>query len=570
MKTMSLWKQVLILSLLSLVLGVINNLRPDIAIEWVRDWPAYSSVLQPEKPADQKKPEPAEAQQAEPAQGETEPPAQASQADRAEATMSMLFGNAQVTDIGLDQALNLYTFAKDETLWIDARDPELFAEGHIQNAVLCYLYEKNTYLPELEATIAERNPTALVVYCKGADCTDSHVLAEDLFAMGNSNIFVYTGGFNEWYQAGHPIAGNLADAEAEPESAVAEQVAAEEPVFDAEAAEAAMAALFANAGQVTDVELEMAHDLFRYAKDETLWIDARDAALYAEGHIKGAVLCHLYEKNTYLPELEATIAERGPTALVVYCKGADCTDSHVLAQDLFAMGHSNIFVYIGGFNEWYQEGYPIEGALAAEEAAATQTVGAEVKPRERTLEIKPPGMYLEHVLRDMIPFVLGMFLVIGWRYFSTRNLWIILASIFVGGFFIWAAWSKIENPFLFAKNIWNYDVVPGQLINISALWLPMLELLAGLCLIFGVFRRGSSTIMSGLLLIFIIAVSYNVLRGHEFDCGCTSTGTLFTDIYLEGWNSKYLLLLRDFGLLAMSVMGFSLAKKEAKSGLFSL
>jgi rhodanese-related sulfurtransferase/uncharacterized membrane protein YphA (DoxX/SURF4 family) len=557
MKEMSLVKQIIVLSLLSLVLGLANNLRPEIAIQWVRDWPVYSEVMEKNLAPESEKTETGAIAAAE--------SAPVSEAERAEKTMSMLFGNAQVTDIGLQEALNLYTFAKEETLWIDARDAELFAEGHIEGSVLCYLYEKNTYLPELENTIAERQPTALVVYCKGADCTDSHVLAEDLYAMGHTNIFVYTGGFNEWYQAGHPIGGALAESTSQSAdlAATSESTPAEGD-FDAAAAEASMNLLFENAGQVSDINLETAYNLFRYAEAETLWIDARDAKLFAEGHITGSVLCYLYEKNTYLPELENTIAERAPTALIVYCKGADCTDSHVLAQDLFAMGHSNIFVYTGGFNEWYQAGYPIEGTLAEQEAAGTTDV-AQAKPKPRELEIKPKGMYLEHVLRDLIPFFFGMMLIIGWRYFSTRDLWIIISSMFVGGFFIWAAWSKIENPFLFAKAIWNYDIVPGQIINISALWLPMLELLAGVCLIFGFLRKGSSTIISGLLIVFIVAVSYNVLRGHEFDCGCTATGTMLTDLYLEGWDSKYLLLLRDVGLLAMSVIGFSMAKSTKQT-----
>lgn len=562
MKDLGVFKQVMILALVSLVLGAFNNLRPQIAIDWVRDWPTYSSVLKMAEETEVPKPQTPYEAEAEVAQ--TEVPA-ISETERAEQAMSLLFSNAQITDIDLQAAVDLHQFAKAETLWVDARDAELYGEGHIEGAVLCYLYEKNTYLPELEATIAERQPNALVIYCKGADCTDSHVLAQDLFNMGHSNIFVYTGGFNEWYQAGHPIEGNLA--QNEPQQTVAEGQT-DQPEFDPATAESTMNLMFGNVGQMTDINLDTAHDLYRYAQAETLWVDARDPELYAEGHIEGALLCHLYEKNTYLPQLEAAIAERQPNALVIYCKGADCTDSHVLAQDLFNLGHNNIFVYTGGFNEWYQEGFPIEGSLAQQalaDSAGEADAEAAAQKRRELLNIKPPGMYLEHVLRDLIPFFFGLLLIIGWRHFSTRNLWIMLASMFVGAFFVWAAWSKIENPFLFAKNIWNYDIVPGQLINISALWLPMLELVAGVGLMFGLMRKGSSTVISGLLLIFIIAISYNVLRGHEFDCGCTSTGTFFTDIYLEGWNSKYLLLMRDFGLLAMSVMGFSMAKASSKS-----
>jgi len=171
-------------------------------------------------------------------------------------------------------------------------------------------------------------------------------------------------------------------------------------------------------------------------------------------------------------------------------------------------------------------------------------------------EEKPPGMYLEHVVRDILPFVLGLIMALGWKRFSEHKGTMIAASIIVGGFFIWAALPKIATPLEFAKNIWNYDIAPGAVINLSALMLPAFEIVCGLALVFGLMRRGSGLIVSILLVIFIVAVSFNVLRGHEFNCGCTATTTMFTDAYLTGWNDKFTLILRDLGLLVMSWMAF--------------
>ena len=307
--------------------------------------------------------------------------------------------------------------------------------------------------------------------------------------------------------------------------------------------------MISNNFEVTDIGLKTAKLFHRYGRDFTLWIDARSPELYEAGHIAGAVLCHLYEKNTYLPVLEEEIANRQPISLIVYCKGADCTDSHVLAQDLFALGHENIFVYTGGFDVWHQAGLPIEGELSAAVDESGET-GA------KTAAEKPAGMYLEHVVRDMVPFLLGLFLLITWRRSERRRGMMLTAAIFAGAFFIWAAYPKIANPFLFAKNIWNYDIAPGAIINLSALILPMVELTAGLAMVTGFFRRGGSLIIGLLLIVFILAVGFNVLRGHEFNCGCTSTATMVTDIYLAGWNEKIALLLRDFGLLIMAALAF--------------
>jgi len=47
-------------------------------------------------------------------------------------------------------------------------------------------------------------------------------------------------------------------------------------------------------------------------------------------------------------------------AIVTYCAGRTCEDSHNLAQLLLAFGYTEINVFIDGFPGWESEGYPIE------------------------------------------------------------------------------------------------------------------------------------------------------------------------------------------------------------------
>lgn len=305
--------------------------------------------------------------------------------------------------------------------------------------------------------------------------------------------------------------------------------------------------------QITDIGIKTAQNFHKYAKDFTLWIDARSPELYEEGHIEGALLCFINDKNSYLPDIEARIAELQPLALIVYCKGADCTDSHHLAEDLFAKGYENIFVYKDGFDHWHEAGLPIAGTLADAPAPSTSETTASVTPEPAA---EKQGMYLEHVLRDMIPFVLGLVFLIGWKKSRRSKKVAVFSAIFVGLFFIWAAFPKVMQPFAFAKSIWNYDLLPGSLINLSALGMPMLELFAGLALIFWVFRKGGGLVTAGLLVLFILAVGFNMLRGHEFNCGCTSNKVYLTEMFLSGWNEKITLILRDIGLLVMSALTF--------------
>ncbi len=96
-----------------------------------------------------------------------------------------------------------------------------------------------------------------------------------------------------------------------------------------------------------------------------------------------------------------------------------------------------------------------------------------------------------------------------------------LASRWILGLtFIYASYNKILLPADFAKIIYGYDLFPHALINLVAIILPFLELVAALALIIGVYPRSAVSIVNALLVAFIILLSVNLIRGHEFDCGC--------------------------------------------------
>ena len=129
-----------------------------------------------------------------------------------------------------------------------------------------------------------------------------------------------------------------------------------------------------------------------------------------------------------------------------------------------------------------------------------------------------------------------------------ENSWLELAARWILGLtFIYASYNKIFFPSDFAKIIYGYDLFPHALINLIAIILPFLELVSGLALIFGVYPRSTVLVVNFLLLSFIILLSVNLIRGHEFDCGCfaiTNSGSAATT---EGT------LLRDFIYLALGI-----------------
>ncbi len=119
----------------------------------------------------------------------------------------------------------------------------------------------------------------------------------------------------------------------------------------------------------------------------------------------------------------------------------------------------------------------------------------------------------------------------------------LICRFLFGGVFIYAAISKITHLHAFAKIIHNYQILPDQLVYFPAIILPWLEIICGLLLIFGVFQRPAALLLTGMLLVFIVAISFNLIRGLNFDCGCFSTTST------ESGSDPVGLLIRDLLLL---------------------
>ena len=99
--------------------------------------------------------------------------------------------------------------------------------------------------------------------------------------------------------------------------------------------------------------------------------------------------------------------------------------------------------------------------------------------------------------------------------------WLILfCRVVLGGLFIYAGVVKIIAPLSFAENIFNYRLIGRSLSFIAAVYLPWLEVLAGVFLVSGLLRRASAGIISALLAFFIILTLITMVRGIDVDCGC--------------------------------------------------
>lgn len=104
-----------------------------------------------------------------------------------------------------------------------------------------------------------------------------------------------------------------------------------------------------------------------------------------------------------------------------------------------------------------------------------------------------------------------------------RNQIHLVLRLVVGCIFVYAAIDKIVHPDQFARIIYNYHIVPGQLINVFALFLPWVELIAGVFMIVGYWEKAAALIIGGMLVVFIVALSIALIKGVNIECGCFST-----------------------------------------------
>lgn len=98
------------------------------------------------------------------------------------------------------------------------------------------------------------------------------------------------------------------------------------------------------------------------------------------------------------------------------------------------------------------------------------------------------------------------------------------ARIILALVFIYASFHKIAYPNEFYTTVINYQILPQFGAYAIAYFLPALELLAGLALLNKRFLIPSLTIISAMLVIFIIAILSAWIRGLDISCGCFGGG----------------------------------------------
>jgi putative oxidoreductase len=98
-----------------------------------------------------------------------------------------------------------------------------------------------------------------------------------------------------------------------------------------------------------------------------------------------------------------------------------------------------------------------------------------------------------------------------------------ILRLLVGGAFVFAGALKIADPAKFALDIANYRLMPHELINLTAILLPWIEVAAGLFVLAGIWLRAAALVIIGLTVVFFAVIVSALARRLNIECGCFGT-----------------------------------------------
>ena len=106
---------------------------------------------------------------------------------------------------------------------------------------------------------------------------------------------------------------------------------------------------------------------------------------------------------------------------------------------------------------------------------------------------------------------------------GSLGVWRVLSRILdfaVAGIFIYAGALKAIDPVQFASDIDNYKLLPWPVSVALAFYLPWLEILCALGLVFRFLYRGALSILTASIVVFTLATIAAKVRGLDITCGC--------------------------------------------------
>ena len=119
---------------------------------------------------------------------------------------------------------------------------------------------------------------------------------------------------------------------------------------------------------------------------------------------------------------------------------------------------------------------------------------------------------------------------------------------YIAWVFITACLHKLASPESFAIDIATYQFLPLVFINLLAIVLPYIELGSGIMLAIGFKARAAALMTSGMMVMFMIALSFALAHDLQISCGCFASNAAAASDPISP-----LTMLRDLAWLLLSL-----------------
>jgi len=95
-------------------------------------------------------------------------------------------------------------------------------------------------------------------------------------------------------------------------------------------------------------------------KREGLVLDARPEIFHRLGHVPGALSFPREDFGGAYAKMRSRLEGDRKQLLLVYCSGASCEDSQMVADGLAKLGYRRVYVFKGGWDAWEEAHLPEE------------------------------------------------------------------------------------------------------------------------------------------------------------------------------------------------------------------
>jgi len=97
---------------------------------------------------------------------------------------------------------------------------------------------------------------------------------------------------------------------------------------------------------------------------------------------------------------------------------------------------------------------------------------------------------------------------------------VLVVRVLLAGLFLFAAAMKLRDPQQFAFSVAAFKLLPDPLVALTTYIVPWTELVAGVCLLLGLWARAAAFVIALLLTAFIAGIASVLQRGMNVTCGC--------------------------------------------------